>query len=340
MKYTELKQHIAKAMQSGFAPLYCVYGDDDCLCSKALKMFEGIVSLDYADFNLIKISDENDVDMAIDALSTFPMFDEYKVVILAVQNVVAKSKKKFSEDEGEAQSHVKDAIDEYMQSPNPTSVLVINCASKDVASAFKYKTAQTVDCSRLDEESLKREIVAIASAEPKMDIQPQAVSELILRTQSSMGRIESEMAKLKAYSSGVITYRDVCDMVVADTDYKMYEFANAVSQKNCEGALKVLNVLMENGLRGATILNLLYGKYREMLHASLNKDLSNDDLARLLGMSKSGAVYYLKQVASNYSQMRLKKSVDYLHALQYDVLMGKRNETSAVHEAVLQLITI
>lgn len=339
MKYTELKQHINKAMQSGFAPLYCVYGDDDCLCAKALKMFESVISPDYADFNLMKIGDESDVDMAIDALSTFPMFDDYKVVILTIQNVVAKSRKK-SDDEGETQSQVKDAIDSYMQSPNPTSVLVLNCASKDIATAFKYKTAQNVDCSRLDEESLKSEIVAIANKEPKIDIQPQAISELILRTQSSMGRIESEMAKLKCYSSGVITYRDVCDMVVADTDYKMYEFANAVSQKNCEGALKVLNVLMENGLRGATILNLLYGKYREMLHASLNKDLGNDDLARLLGMSKSGAVYYLKQVASNYSQMRLKKSVDYLHALQYDVLMGKRNETSAVHEAILQLIAI
>lgn len=47
----------------------------------------------------------------------------------------------------------------------------------------------------------------------------------------------------------------------------------------------------QNGIRGVTIINRLYDKYRNMLHAELNKGLSNDDLAKLLGM-KSGAVYF------------------------------------------------
>ena len=37
--------------------------------------------------------------------------------------------------------------------------------------------------------------------------------------------------------------------------------------------------------------------------------------------------------------MRLKRSVDYLHSLQYDVLSGRRTENSALQQAVLELLT-
>lgn len=347
MKYTDLKQHINDALTGKvkFAPIYCVFGDDDRLVCKALKMFESIVSTDYEDFNLVRIKSEQDVAYAMDALETFPVFDEYKVVILSVQNVLIKQKKGKNDggndfDDTDGENSVKKSVDAYAQSPSPTSVFVLDCASKEVASAFKYKNMQSVDCSRLDEAALLKEIEEIAATPPSCAIEPQAAKELMLRTQNGMGRIESEMAKLKAYSQGVITKRDVCDMVVADLDYKMYELANAVSQKNCDAALQVLNVFFENGLRGSTVLSLLYGKYRELLHVGLNKNMSNDDLAKLLGLARGGAVYYLKQTSANYSQVRLKKCVDYLHNLQYEVLSGQRNENSAVHEAILQLIAI
>lgn len=154
-----------------------------------------------------------------------------------------------------------------------------------------------------------------------------------------MARIAIEIAKLKSYSNGTITKIDVCEMVSADIDFQIYELANAVSEKNASKALEVLDVFFKNGIRGVTIINRLYDKYRNMLHAELNKGLSNDDLAKLLGM-KSGAVYFLRKVSSNYSQMRLKRCVDYLHALQFDVLTGKRGDVSAIHEAILQLLVI
>jgi len=66
--------------------------------------------------------------------------------------------------------------------------------------------------------------------------------------------------------------------------------------------------------------------------------LSNDELGKLLDM-KGGAVYYLRKASSGYSQVRLKRSVDYLHGLQFDVLSGRRTENSALGEAVLELLT-
>ncbi len=343
MKYLELAKHINNVLTGGekLRPLYVVYGDDDYLSSCALKAFEGMVSNDYKDFNFIKLASEQDVNDAVDALETFPMFDDYKVVILSLQNSLTKGKKgKASDEATQGESIVKSVIDRYMQSPCETSVFVLDCESKEVATSAKFKGAEMVDCSRLDEETLVEEIRKIALCAPQRSIENEAAHELILRTQNSMGRIESEMTKLKSYVDSRITRQDVMDMVASDLDYKMYELANAVSSKNADTALSVLNVFFENGLRGMTIINLLYGKYRELLHASLNKDMSNDELAKLIGLNSAGAVYYLKKASQNYSQVKLKRSVDYLHALQYDVLSGKRNENSAVHEAVLHLLAL
>ena len=154
-----------------------------------------------------------------------------------------------------------------------------------------------------------------------------------------MSRIVSEITKLKSYSQGTITRQDVCDMVSADIDFQIYELANAVSEKNADKAIEVLDVFFKNGIRGVTIINRLYDKYRNMLHAELNKNMPNEELGKLLGM-KSGAVYFLRKTSSNYSQVRLKKCVDYLHSLQCDILTGARNDVSAIHEAILQLLAI
>ncbi len=326
MKYTELKKHLEAVLNGNEKPYtaYVVFGSDDYLKSNALKMFKALVLPDYADFNLSVLDGDDNVSSAIDALYTFPMFDERKVVVLSLD---ALSESGRSE------------LVKYLADPSETSMLVVVC-EQDVAKALKDKRLQTIDCSRLEDSELAEEIRAIASIPPSRSIGTDAVRELIVRTQGNMARIAGELVKLKAYSDDVITYRDVCEMVTADVDFQIYELANAVSEKNADKALEVLNVFFKNGIRGVTIINWLYDKYRNMLHVELNKGLPNEELAKMLGMRSPGAIYHLKKASSNYSQMRLKRSVDYLHSLQCDVLSGKRNDMSAIHEAILRLLAI
>lgn len=326
MKYGEFKQQFQaiKDGRASFAPVYIVSGDDEYLKDEVLALFKSAVDPEYADFNFSSVSGDGGMSEAIDAAYTFPMFDNRKVVLLSLESAPSESD--------------KNAFEKYLSDPCETSVLVIDC-DDEIAKAFKSKKAQAVSCSRLDDVEILSEIDELCKKPPQIKIDRDAAVELISRTQGSMARIAIEIAKLKSYSNGTITKIDVCEMVSADIDFQIYELANAVSEKNAAKALEVLDVFFKNGIRGVTIINRLYDKYRNMLHAELNKGLSNDDLAKLLGM-KSGAVYFLKKVSSNYSQMRLKRCVDYLHALQFDVLTGKRGDVSAIHEAILQLLVI
>lgn len=88
-----------------------------------------------------------------------------------------------------------------------------------------------------------------------------------------------------------------------------------------------------------TVLGLLYGHYRKMLHVELHKNTPDAALAEMLGV-KPGALYHIRRISQNYTQMRLKKCVDFLHGLQFAVLTGKRTETGALHEAVLTLLNM
>lgn len=307
-----------------FCAAYIVTGDDDYLVSSAIKSFKNLVAPEYADFNLSVISGDGAVSAAVDSAYTFPVFDERKVVVLSLENALGESD--------------KNLLDKYLSEPSDTTVLVISCP-EDVAKTIKSKKAQTVDCSKLAGDELNSMIERLCNEPPSISIERAAVGELVDRTQGNMSRIVSEIAKLKSYSQNTITKQDVCDMVSADIDFQIYELANAVSDKDANKAIEVLDVFFKNGIRGVTIINRLYDKYRNMLHAELNKNLTNEELGKLLGM-KSGAVYFLRKTSSGYSQVRLKKCVDYLHSLQCDVLTGARNDLSAIHEAILQLLTI
>ena len=75
-----------------------------------------------------------------------------------------------------------------------------------------------------------------------------------------------------------------------------------------------------------------------MLHALLHKDEPDTAVAALLGV-KPGALYHVRKVSGAYTQVKLKKCVDRLHELQCAVLTGKRAEESAMHEAVLTLMS-
>ncbi len=323
MKYAEFKTHLLDAMSGDkkFSSAYVVGGDDEYLRSKVTKAFKSILDEGFFEFNF---TSTQSVDEALDAVYTFPMFDDKRVVVLSVEDELGEQEIKRLED------YYSNAVD--------TAILVVSC-NKDALKTLKSKKATFVDCATLDEEALAQEIRGICDVAPKRTISNGAIKELAMRTQNNMTRIASELAKLKCYVDEEISVDDVKQMVVADLEFQTYELSSAVSDKNADKALEIITTFLQEGMNGNKIVVLLYDRYRKMLHAELNKNKTNDELAELFGM-KSGAVYYLKKTSQNYSQVRLKKCVDYLHKLQVDILTSQQKQDSVLHAAILQLLAI
>ncbi len=352
MKYIELKKHIEDCLNGAksFEPMYVVGGADAYLRGTAVAMFKSIVDTEYADFNLSVISHGQGVSSAIDALSLFPMFDERKVVI--IPDFPSKIN-----DQERAQ------ILAYLSSPNPASIFVIVAedaqskndgkessqdddekkgkgeSGKTIASFIKEAKLTLVDCAKLDENIVAVELEGILKEHPAKSIEPRALHALIEKTLGDMSRIVCEVKKLKAYSENTITLADVEAMVAPDLDFAIFAFASAVSEQQPEKALEIVATFFKQGIRGDTLIALLYGQYRKMLHAELHKNDDNAQVASMLGISDK-QLYHVKRVSKNYTQVRLKQAVDYLHNLQYAIRSGKRIDTTAVHDAVLTLLNI
>lgn len=352
MKYIELKKHIEDCLNGAktFEPMYVVGGADAYLRGASVALFKGVIDPEYADFNLSVVSYGQGVSSAIDALSLFPVFDERKVVIIP-------------DFPGKISDQDKGLVSGYLASPNPQAIFVIVCeeiqgkkeskatgvddedkkekqeSGKSVATFIKEAKLTLVDCGKLDESTVAIELEGILKEEPAKSIERPALHALIEKTLGDMSRIVCEVRKLKSYSDKTITLADVETMVAPDLEFAIYAFAGAVSEQQPEKALEIVDTFFKQGIRGDTLISLLYGQYRKMLHAELHKDASKEALATLLDVSE-GQVYHIRRVSKNYTQVRLKQAVDYLHSLQYSIRSGKRLDTTAVHDAVLTLLNI
>ncbi len=326
MKYTALKAHLdaARAGASAFKPCYVVFGDDAWLRQSAVAMFRALVEPEYESFNYAAIPASDGAEDAVFMLNTFPVFDERRVV------VVTDVSEKFPQADAAA-------FERYLASPTPESVLVFEC-DDGAEKAVNFKGAEKVDCSRLSEGEIAALVQRMLDAEPKRTIQPAALHELVTRTLADMSRISCEVAKLKAYCDSEIRREDICAMTSSEPDYQIFQLSDALGAKDKPRALRVLTALLDDGLRPMTVINMLYSYYRRMLHALLHKDEPDAAVAALLGV-KPGALYHVRRVSGAYTQVKLKKCVDRLHELQCAVLTGKRSEESAMHEAVLTLMS-
>lgn len=327
MKYTALRGHLDEARAGGTAalsPCYVVYGDDAWLRQSAVGMFRALTDPEYASFNYTVMSASDGAEEAVFTLNTFPVFDRIRVTV--VEDVTDK-----------LSAADKAAYEKYISSPNPDAVLVLVCEDGAEKQA-SFEGAEKVDCSRLAEAEAAGIVAGMLKAEPERTMQRAALHELYTRTLGDMSRIACEIGKLKAYCDGEIKRDDVCAMTSAEPDYQIFRLSDAIGAGDKPAALRVLTALLDDGLRPMTVLNMLYAYYRRMLHAELRKDEPDAAVAALLGI-KPGALYHVRRASGRYTQMKLKRCADHLHGLQYAVLTGRRSEESAMHEAVLTLIS-
>ena len=340
MKYRELKRYIDDIVSSAksFAGIYCIYGDDAYLRETAYGMLsKAIIEDEFRDMNIATFIPDDGIQNIFDSANELPFFGAYricKVVLSALRNEDGQIDKKNSK----ITNNFIDALSEYSKNINPATVLIVSFDNKDPIK--KMENIEYIDCTKLDMASLSLVIQEILDNEPTCQMDSDAKQALIERTSGDMTRISNEIPKLKAYTNGAkITLKDVEEQVFEDTEYAIYALSTAVALKQSDEALKILNVFLANGKNGFTILNSIYAQYRNMLHCSLHAKDTDEEIQNMLGISK-GQVYYVRKNIKEYTQLRLKKSVDTIHNLQTAVLSGEKEANGALYEGVLSLLTI
>ena len=117
MKFEELKNNL----KSKIEPAYLLMGVDEFLLSSAYNLIVKYSGMQMEDLNLIKFG-EGIIDMkdVVRALNTLPVFCDKKIVYLDIRMSKLNELK-----------NIKD-LQEYLECPNMSSVLIVNLGSNDI----------------------------------------------------------------------------------------------------------------------------------------------------------------------------------------------------------------
>lgn len=279
MRIEELKKSLATEV----FPMYVIDGDDAYLRELAVREIKQRClagsDIDFCAFEGAAV--KSDPETLVSALVQYPFISEKRVVIVRDYAPTAAELKNKS-------------LSAYFSAPAETSVLIIVNVSP-CENLKKIACAAAVDCSKASPAvtaryvivSLKRRNVAITEENARL------LCEYCL---FDMTRICGETEKLAAYcfDKGEATKADIDEIVVRDTDYRIYEMTEKLARKNADGALEILNDMLYKNADPQKLFTSVYYYFRRLFFCAVSNKRTGE-LAKDLGIKEYAAQKSIEQ---------------------------------------------
>jgi DNA polymerase III delta subunit len=277
MKYVEFKKFTD---ENGAQPIYLFEGEETYFRDGGEKLlvsrFLKEPSLDYTSFDGSALKGDKLKNLA-DAVNCFPFMSEKRFVKVS----------EFYPTEKEYDFYLKPIFEDP---PKDSVLMIVNVGKGKTGSAqlAKKPNVTYVDCARSDEETIKKWIYITCK---RAGVAADAITcgKIAAYCVNDMSRVAKETEKLLIYCSakGVTRLTDeiVDDTVYADSEYKIYELAGAVSRKNYGGYVRILNELSSKGFDEISLLNSLCYYFKGLYEVSLSRG-SDREVAAALGMKE------------------------------------------------------
>jgi len=319
MKYNALQSHI---QSKKYHPCYLVFGDDKWLVNSAVNMLYSIADNPIINCNIY--TENESEESIINALKVMPWDSDYRVVA-ALNYSVSKTTKAGQKNTGKQ-------ILEYLEDPNPSSVLILTGGEGDFFSKLAKK-AEVVDCSKLE----NLELVQYIKKQCQDNIEKTAVDTLIAYCSKDMGRITTELKKILSYKPAQkITEQDIKELAIKDDEYKIYELTNCLANKKPDEAFKIWNSLSYES-DDVYLITAVYSYFRKLLFTAVNKNQSG--IYKKLGVSEY-AFKYLLNNSKIFGAIKLKKICDMLQSLEFRIKSGKITKEAAADTVILNIISL
>ncbi len=277
MKYVEFKKFTD---ENGAQPIYLFEGEERYFLEKGEELIKGKfladTTLDFAAFEGGALKGDKLKDL-LDALNCFPFISQKRVVKVS----------EFYPTEKDYETYLKD----YFEKPASTTILLIVNSSKLPKAAVnlsKKGKVTYVDCSKSDEETIKRWIYLTCKKEG-IFADGVTCGKIAQYCVLDMSRIAKETEKLLVYCKVKkverLTDEIVDEVVYPDTEYKIYELSTAALRGNFASYAKISKELMVKGFDELSLLSSLSYAFKTAYEVSLVKG-SERDIAAKLGLNE------------------------------------------------------
>ena len=305
-----LKARLKKKIEAS----YLIQGEDILLYDKALEMIKKAVNLQLEDFNFIVFDDESfDGDAVIDSCQTLPMGSDYKIVLL--KNIV------------KVPENFKKKLRDYLKNPVESTVLVIF----DFFNKFDFIISEKISAKRLDDASLKEIIIDELQKHGKI-IKNDACQQLIESCCNYYSLIKNELEKLDSCDDVEITTKTVDSLVSKETEFTVFELTDALSRRDGDKAVSLLNLMDKDTKTFSLILN----HFRRLFFVSIS-GLSDQELSELLSV-KEYAIVKARTLAKNFSKIQLKNIYEMLNDVDFYIKNGQMQIENALYYLIFGIL--
>lgn len=262
------------------------------------------------DYSLIKYDlEENSILQVVEELNTVDLFSPKKLVIVY----------SFSKIEKE---HEEDFV-RYIEKSEDSNVLILVTTEKlderkKITKLLKSK-AKVIDTTNTNVDSYIKEELK----DYKIDFG--ALSLLKDYTNNNYNKIEQEINKLKMLKldEKVITKDDVKSVVRKSFDKNIFDFTNAINEKNKKKMFDIYYELIENKEDELKILGVLANNFRLLYKVKILKDIkSENECMSLLNIKNPKRLYILKQETYKYDKNDLLRYLKELSELDIKIKSG------------------
>ncbi len=299
--YSELKEDKIRS-------IYYLYGADEYLKQESYNRLTGaVLESGIKDFNCdIFFGGEVNVDSVITAANTFPVMAERRLVVLKDANRLTA---------GDEESLLS-----YISNPSPYTTLIMVGSSVDKRKKFFSslgKNNALVDHSPPYENEMPKWIKWIAKKK-NVSISAEAVRCLVDIVGNDLGSIENEIEKASIYLGDrqTIELEDIEAVTVDVKEITIFQFIDAIGNKDLAASLKKLNKIMDSGMSPLLIISMIARQMRLIWVGidTLKKGGTDSDLRKKVRLPTGAFRNYRRQLKL-FKEAEIKKAFNDLTEL-------------------------
>jgi len=335
MSTADLRKRIAQGDLGG---AFLFYGPEKFLIRYFTDLLKKtVVEPGMEQMNFLRFEDTKDISSIIACCETYPVFSEYKLVLVKNTGLFAAAKKGEGGEDKKESTHgdSKEELVSFLKDVPPYCCLVFqeDSAAKNVKAYKQIATSgMVVEFERLIDNDLAKWIARVFSDNGKK-VSLSAVNLLIRLCSNSMDELNNEILKIcnLAGTRAEISESDVSNITGTTIKTAIFDITNALAEKNANRAFVVLEDLTQLNepiQRLFIMISKRFGQYLTL------KDLLGagkpDDIAlQKAGFSINQKRYVLAEVR-NFSVKYLRDFAKECNQLDLDIKNGRMSDRTAV----------
>lgn len=303
-------EQVTKDIKSGkFHPIYFLTGEETYYIDELTELIiEKAIPPHQKDFNqTILYGRDTSLDDVINLARRFPMFAENQLVVVKEAQLWKDFEK----------------LTPYLENPTPSTILVICIMHKSLDKRKSETKVIQKNSVFLEFKKMKdHEIptwIENKIKENGLKISSQSVELLFEYLGNNLSTIQNELEKIATnlQPGATVTPEVIEKLIGISKEYNVFEFSKAISEKNVSKAYKIADYFKHNPSAGpfVLILSTLYNLFSKLLIIAGNKGISDNDAAKLIGVSP----YFFGEYRNAMRLYNIQQIVRNIHLLkEYD----------------------